>query len=763
MNPNSRKRGVVSLLARAFRTAVGLDARSEVISSLDRLEERALLSTSPLPTLSMLESPNNTVVRMETNFGEVDIEMFNGTNPITVTNFLNYVRKGQYSESFFHRSVNDFVIQGGGFAYSNTGGATVLPTDAPIALEYNRPNAERTIAMARTNVANSATSQFFINTKDNSTDLGPGGFSPEGYAVFGRVIQGWSVIQQIAGLSIRDLRSDSGVSSLSTNVQTTPVTAEYNQTSGVRESSLVTITNMEIIKPAELQGFFTSTMVMPEGWRSDFTTETVDLFNPNVVDARYQIVAHHEVGGKNTNYEDGSRDRVLSEGVIPAGRKIQVKVSSRGDTSFTPVVRANEGYAMVLKYGFAEGSTNTQPIAADVTRTDFNAQASESFINLDALSTQQKREWAFPRIERNPLSKEYLTFWNPNATDAAITIDFVTPEGPRTFNITLNAYRRGGFALEDQGLAEGILAARVRSSSDIAVTLSDWDLATAGQNVSQTYMPGFMVNGIAGGGAIVGGIGQVIGSTDNRGDISLYNPTATSTSVTLTAYKNDGSTSTQSITLPARSRASVGVNAFTLNDGQAATVLYNSGTVAIAAQYTSIPEANRNLATTIKNDGVATMFQTGIAGEIRFAGTYNPTIAEVATNPPGYRETISIFNPFASDSLGIRVQYAFSDGTIIEAANAPLLARQRVEISTLNQSAVLAKISSGAAFRHYEIIVTGTITPTGASGTTPGLVSYFRDDRRLGQSVMTDGTENSQLLPLSSPLLIGSAPNGTGT
>ncbi len=64
MNPNSRKRGVVSLLARAFRTAVGLDARSEVISSLDRLEERALLSTSPLPTLSMLESPNNTVVRM---------------------------------------------------------------------------------------------------------------------------------------------------------------------------------------------------------------------------------------------------------------------------------------------------------------------------------------------------------------------------------------------------------------------------------------------------------------------------------------------------------------------------------------------------------------------------------------------------------------------------------------------------------------------------------------------------------------------------
>lgn len=763
MNPNSRTRGVVSLLVRAFQTAVGLDARHEVISSLDKLEDRALLSTSPLPTLSMLESPNNTVVRMETNFGEIDIEMFNATNPNTVANFLNYVRKGLYSETFFHRSVNNFVIQGGGFAYSNTGGATIIPTDAPIPLEFNRPNVEQTIAMARTNDPNSATSQFFFNTVDNTTTLGPGGSSPEGFTVFGRVIQGWSVVQQIAALTIRDLRSDPGVSSLSSNVQATPVTAEFNSTSGVRENSLVTIINTEIIKPAGLQGFYSSTMVMPEGWRSEFTTELVDLFNPNVVDASYQIVAHFEVGGKNTRFEDGSRDRVISEGTIPAGRKIQVKVSSRNDSSFTPVARADEGYAMVLKYGFAEGSTGTQAIAADVSRSDFNAQASESFINLDSLTTQQKRDWAFPRIERNPLSKEFLTFWNPNATDAAITIDFVTPEGPRTFNITLNAYRRGGFALEDQGLAEGILAARVRSTSDITVTLSDWDLAATGQNVSQTYMPGFMVNGVAGAGAIIGGIGSVVGSTDSRADISLYNTTATSTSVTLTAYKNDGSTSTQTITLPARSRASVDVNAFGLTDGQGATVLYNSGTVAIAAQYTSIPQANRNLATSDKNDGVATMFHTGIASEIRFAGTYNPTIADTSTNPPGYRETISIFNPFESDTLGIRVQYAFSDGTIIEATNAPLVARRRAEISTLNLPAVLAKINSGSAFRHYEIIVTGTTTPTGASGTTPGLVSYFREDRRTGQSVMTDGTENSQLLPLSSPLLIGSAPTGSST
>mgnify|MGYP003860830805 CR=1 FL=1 len=751
------------VLRRHVRTMLGCDVDARATSSLDRLEERTLLSTSPLPTLSQLEDENNSVVRFETNFGEFDIELFNSVVPETVSNFLNYVRSGRFSETFFHRSVRlgsqgaqIDVLQGGGFAYSNDAGYSSIDTDAPIVLQYNRPNIERTLSMARTNQINSATSQFFINTVDNTAPLGPGGVDPNGYAVFGRVIQGWDNVLAIRNLSITDLSQDAAFAGTQTLFSSVPTTSSYNTSSGVRENALATIINTEVVKAAEVPGFFTIEQVAPEGWRSEFTTETVDLYNPNNVAARYQLIAHYEVSGKNTSFETGARDRVIAEGTLTGNTRSQIRISVRGEAGFVSPVRAEEGYSLVLKTAFAENVTDELPLTADITRNDFNASTGEAFINLTALSTQQKREWAFPRIERNPLSKEFLTFWNPNSTDTAVTIDFVTPEGPRTFNLVLNAYRRGGFAVDEQALAEGFLSARIRSTQDIGVSLTDWDLAAEGENVSRTSLPGYLVNGFAGGGAIVGGIAQVLGSTDGKGEVALYNPTATSTSVNLTIYRNDGTSTNQSVTLLARSRASVDVG-FGLSDGQPATVLYNSGTVPIAAQYTWIPTANRNVASDSRVDGASTMFDTNIASGTIFAGTFDPTNG---TN--GFRETVSIFNPFSSDTTNVRVEYLFSDGVRIVASSAAILPRTRVEISTQNQQQVLTKIGSGAQFRSYSIIVSGLSAPTGVEGVTPGLVGFFRDDTRLARTVLSNGSAINTLLQLSSPDTIGAAPGTSG-
>jgi T5SS/PEP-CTERM-associated repeat protein len=137
-------------------------------------------------------------VRFDTNFGSFTVELFNSIAPATVANFLSYVESGSYEDSFFHRLVPGFVLQGGGYAYDATG-VSAIPTAAPIANEFtaNDPDRAMTIAMARTADPNSATDQFFFNLVDNSSTLGA---SNGGYAVFGQVTQGWNVIQTIAAL-----------------------------------------------------------------------------------------------------------------------------------------------------------------------------------------------------------------------------------------------------------------------------------------------------------------------------------------------------------------------------------------------------------------------------------------------------------------------------------------------------------------------------------------------------------------------------------
>jgi len=137
-----------------------------------------------------------TKVQMETNLGTVTIELFNDKAPKTVANFLSYVDKKFYDGTIFHRVIDNFMIQGGGFNEK----LQKKSTGTPITNEAHNgiSNDTGTIAMARTSVVNSATSQFFINVKDNKflnhknrTDSG------YGYAVFGRVTKGMSVINKI--------------------------------------------------------------------------------------------------------------------------------------------------------------------------------------------------------------------------------------------------------------------------------------------------------------------------------------------------------------------------------------------------------------------------------------------------------------------------------------------------------------------------------------------------------------------------------------
>ena len=166
----------------------------------------ALLVLLSLPITSVLADETKpavvddgrTLIEMQTSEGMIVLELNKKLAPRSVENFVNYVESGFYNGTIFHRVIDGFMIQGGGF----TAEFKQKDTQAPIRNEANNglKNKRYTISMARTNAPHSATAQFFINTVDNDaldhTDASARGW---GYAVFGKVIEGFDVVDSISG------------------------------------------------------------------------------------------------------------------------------------------------------------------------------------------------------------------------------------------------------------------------------------------------------------------------------------------------------------------------------------------------------------------------------------------------------------------------------------------------------------------------------------------------------------------------------------
>jgi peptidyl-prolyl cis-trans isomerase B (cyclophilin B) len=140
------------------------------------------------------------MIRLHTNRGPIDIELDEARAPKTAANFIAYVTSGHYDNTLFHRVINGFMIQGGGFAP----GMKQKSTQAPVENEAHNglKNAKYTVAMARTSDPHSATAQFFINVADNDflNHTAPTG-SGWGYCVFGKVVAGTDVVDKIKAVA----------------------------------------------------------------------------------------------------------------------------------------------------------------------------------------------------------------------------------------------------------------------------------------------------------------------------------------------------------------------------------------------------------------------------------------------------------------------------------------------------------------------------------------------------------------------------------
>jgi len=169
-----------------------------------------------LPLAVLAQTPSCDKVKLTTTLGPIVIQLDKAKAPISSANFAQYVQAGHYNGTVFHRVIPSFMIQGGGF----TSGMTQKETRGPIKNEASNglKNDNYTVAMARTNDPNSATSQFFINVKDNDflnyvDDMRPG------YAVFSRVTDGMDTVAKIKAVPTRTMGPHE-------NVPATPVVIE---------------------------------------------------------------------------------------------------------------------------------------------------------------------------------------------------------------------------------------------------------------------------------------------------------------------------------------------------------------------------------------------------------------------------------------------------------------------------------------------------------------------------------------------------------
>lgn len=156
----------------------------------------AALALAFAPSALRAEDAKTVKVTMETSKGTIELDLDAAKAPISVANFVKYAKKGHYDGTIFHRVISGFMIQGGGF----TPEMQQKEVDAPIKNEGQNglTNDEGTIAMARTSVLDSATSQFFINTVNNTGLNYP---NNGGYAVFGKVSKGMDVVKAIEGVA----------------------------------------------------------------------------------------------------------------------------------------------------------------------------------------------------------------------------------------------------------------------------------------------------------------------------------------------------------------------------------------------------------------------------------------------------------------------------------------------------------------------------------------------------------------------------------
>lgn len=659
--------------SKSDRTAKKTALRCEFV---EQLEGRTLFGGSPFPSLAQMDNPNDTVVRMSTQYGDIDVELFDTLTPITVTNFLNYVRDGDYDQSFFHRLATGFVLQGGGFRYDALPGATsptltAVPADGQIMNEFPNPippggvNVARTIAMAKLAAPpegppnggpNSATNQWFFNLGDNTGNLDN---QNGGFTVFGRVVNdaSWAVVQTIIGLQVRSLAAIAPFNNplFSTNFTTTPITLPGTQAPSANppEGTVVRLRDVEIIKARNVQTFYTNTFYYPEGFAGSTINEFLPIGNTTSAEVFYQVIVRSEVINGDISTPAGwFRDRVISTGSIAAHTRGGITISrfgTGGAPSPGDLVPQGVPYSIEIRA--------TGELAPTLSHYDFGTSTGEAFTT--ALNTT----WGFGQGEKlNGSVFDFLVWSNPNDVDAHIQITFYFQSAsPITLNVTTDSFRRGGLAFPNvtQITNNTVFSARMVSDVPIVAALSHFN--STGDRSGSTSL------GIPGTGSEVGILPGAIGGNGNNEIISFVNPNSTAAVVSIILrFENpfaEVSAPTLIISGNHRQQMNLGLHQNArVQAGEAFSVRYSVAPGGLAIYAHSSLSASGDEASTPFAIQTATTWAFG-------EGFMDPSRAGI-----NIFENVSLYNPNSffftgsNTTANVTINYIYNDGFVLSQA-----------------------------------------------------------------------------------------------
>lgn len=688
---------------------------------MESLEQRALFDSAPLPSTSDMRNPLNSVVRLETNFGDIDIELFDtGTGadaaPLTTANFLKYVRDGDYDRIFFHRFVSGFVIQTG-LARLSTGsggafGAQEIPVDATVNNEFNgttRSNIVRTIAMAKQGGdPNSASSQWFINLANNASNLDT---QNGGFTVFGEVLddRSWSVVTSITSGITNDNRGSP--------YDELPVRTGANTGDGFSDDELVTIWDAEVIKPQGVTSFYRFKYYYPEGFAGSTINEFLPIGNPNSVTASYQVIVRAETAQTqppaNPTGPDPDfwyRDKVIKVGTIGASRRGGITISQFSNAAANLVQQG-------VPYSIEVWSTNR--LAVNISHYDFGTATGESF------TTDPATSWALTNVQKGGSIRDFIVWENTSDTDAPITVTFYfANQAPIVLTDirTTQAFRRGGLSVNDlPQLPDGAFSAVVSSTQPIVAALTHFD--PSGDGVGSSTL------GVSGEGQNVAILPLANLDTDISETFSFLNTGSTVAAITLTFSFNDGSPDL-TITPPAlilqpnrRGFFDPGGNSTGgILTGKSYTVRYSAGAAKVFAEATH----------TERGDELANPFAYNAATRTDFAeGFMDPARAG-----DDLFETVSVYNPQiaglggSGDPSTVTIRFMYTDGFVVS-KTFTVDAGKRLDVDThtlqdvLDQGAnnrffysieVVSSLPVVAMMRHYDLTL-GDLQPSGGFST----------------------------------------------
>lgn len=648
------------------------------------LEQRLALYQGPMitgmPPIASLENQFDTVVRLSTNMGTIDIELFDYQFETAVNNFKDYVNSGKFDEMFFHSKAGG-TLQAGRNKFRDFGGMTTIPSNPAIANGFSRSNLERTIAMVPdTNTTTSK--QWLINLQNNpSLDTLNGG-----YTVIGKVIQGWNVVQAIAGLQTQDLDQQfTGANPTPGLFDHVPVTPQFNQFA--TEATLVTVVDIEIVKTRGTNRYFEQTLLFPEGFRSNTTVERIDMVNMDETFHNfYQVIVR---------YESGDRDSVILFGTMAPGARVGLKVNDMFFPGYN-IVRPNVGYAFEIR--------TTRAFAATLNHRDNGVTIGESFQLVARVHPGQLQAWNIAGGDKGPLYKSYILFQNLTSENAQVNV-WIQPESSSTpifVPVQLKAARRGGIAVHDlASVPDGRFSVRMVSNKPIVAAQSQY--RTGGpQNLTEGYAAVATINGGRREGFLAAAMIPTTGSAYI--DVYIPNPSFTFDVIDFEFVQSNGTVVTDSLAMSNLARTvryDLGARLPAMPRDQFFSVRYNvrnNPSFLATVNYTMVAAG----------DVMSTPFQTTTSRTVGWGdGFTDPTLV-----PSGMQETISVFNPYALDVGYIYdLAFHFSDGSTIMAAapNPPgfftLQPLKRRDHRPQDYPHILAKINSNPAFRFYSVEV----------------------------------------------------------